>query len=114
MTEKKGFFRTPKNYQGTRPTGKTLSEVMPYVMDAIHGACEEKPDLIMQAWPKIIGDKLAPMTKAVSFERHVLHVTVNNSSLLSLLSRYEKYKLLTSLKEMFPSIEIRDIRFRIG
>jgi Dna[CI] antecedent, DciA len=114
MTRKKGFFRVPKNYQGTSPTSRNLSEVLPFVLDKINDVYQERPDLILAAWPKVIGEQLSPMTRAVSFHNHVLLVHVNNSTLLSLLSRHEKDRLLMSLKEMFPLIEIRDIFFRMG
>lgn len=114
MKRKDGFFRIPKNYQGTQPTGRTMSDVLPFVLDKINDVYKERPDLILNAWPKVIGEQLAPMTKAVSFHQNVLLVHVNNSTLLSLLSQHEKGRLLQLLREIFPLIEIRDIYFRIG
>jgi len=73
-----------------------------------------RPDLILAAWPSIIGERLAPMTKTVSFVDGVLTIKVRNSSLLSLLAQHEKPRLLKELRKKFPSAAIRNIRFHIG
>lgn len=106
--------RTPKNYAGTVPTSKHIGQLLPALMQRLGGIYKERPDLVLAAWPQVIGEKLAPMTKAVAFEGGVLIVKVKNSTLLSLLSQHEKPKLLRSFKEKFPQVVIRDIIFRIG
>lgn len=68
----------------------------------------------MAAWPEVVGAKLATMTRAVSFVEGVLLVKVSNSSLHSLLFRYEKGPLLRRLRQKFPAVSITDIVFRIG
>jgi hypothetical protein len=98
----------------TRPTGKMLCDLLPKFLEKITKAHEERGDLIMAAWPEIIGAKLAPMTQALSFDKGVLTVKVKNSTLHSLLSQHEKNRLLQNLKQRFPKAEIRSIIFRIG
>ena len=93
---------------------KTLQDLLPKFLEKITKIHEERGDLILAAWPEVIGEKLAPMTKAVSFERGVLKVKVKNSTLYSLLSQHEKLRLLKSLKDRFPRTEIHNIVFRIG
>ncbi len=102
--------------KGEKPesTNKQLRELLPKVLGEIGALHRDRPDLILAAWPQIIGEKLAQMTKAISFDRGVLFVKVNNSSLYSLLSQHERGRLIKCLKERFPSVEIKNIHFRIG
>jgi hypothetical protein len=106
--------RTPRNYAGIQSPGKSLSALLPEALRRIGDNYGDRPDLILLAWPKIIGEKLAPMTHAVSFDAGVLTVKVDNSTLYSLLSQHEKAKLLERLRAQFPKITIRNIIFRIG
>jgi Dna[CI] antecedent, DciA len=101
-------------YNDTKTTSKHIRHVLPKVLAEIADNHRDRPDLILMAWPEVIGEKLAPMTEAVSFNEGVMVVTVKNSTLYSLLSQHEKKRLLHSLKEKFPSITIRDLHFRIG
>lgn len=106
--------RIPKNYDGIEPTGKQLKQLLPSLLKNIGEAYKDRPDLILAAWPKVIGEKLAQMTQAVSFSEGVLVVKVKNSTLYSLLAQHEKARLLNSLREQFPSVIIHNIIFRIG
>lgn len=97
----------------TDPTGTSLQRLLPKVLEGIGRAQELRPDLILAAWPEVIGAKLAPMTRAVSFESGVLYVKVKNAPLNSVLVQ-EKFRLLKGLQEKFPKVDIRNIIFRIG
>lgn len=106
--------RTPKNYDGTGLTTRRVGEVLPSVLEKIGDSFKDRPDLILASWPEIIGTKLAPMTQAVSFNNGVLVVKVRNSTLHSLLNQYEKGKVLASLRQKFPRVNIINVIFRIG
>lgn len=106
--------RKSEGYNGTENTTSELSDLLPRLLAEIGHAHKERPDLVMLAWPEIIGKKLAPMTKALSFVDGILLVKVNNSTLYSLLSQQEKGRLLKSLREKFPSAGIKTIVFRLG
>ena len=95
-------------------TSKNLRQILPAVLRKIQLRAAEQPDLVLAAWPSLIGERLAPMTKAVSFVDGVLTIKVRNSSLLSLLMQHEKPRLLKELRKQFPSVTIRNIRFCIG
>lgn len=69
---------------------------------------------ILKFWPKIVGDNISKMTKAVEFKNETLFVRVNNSSLFSLLTLHEKKKLIQLLRSRFPTVKIKDIHFRLG
>jgi hypothetical protein len=91
-----------------------MKDLLPKVLGKIGALHRDRPDLILAAWPLIIGEKLASMTKAVSFDRGILFVKVGNSTLYSLLSQHERGRLLKNLREKFPSVEIKNIHFRVG
>lgn len=95
-------------------TNKHLKDLLPKVLGNIGALHRDRPDLILAAWPQIVGDKLAAMAKAVSFENGLLFVKVSNSTLYSLLSQHERGRLLKLLREKFPSVEIKNIHFRVG
>ena len=101
-------------YNDTKTTSKHIRHVLRNVLAEIADTHRDRPDLILMAWPEIIGDKLAPMTEAISFNEGVMVIKVKNSTLYSLLSQHEKKRLLQSLKDKFPSVMIRDLFFRLG
>jgi len=104
--------RTPKNYDGIASPGRTIGEMLPEILNRIHKA--NYAGGIAEAWPEIIGPKMAPMTRALSFEKGILTVLVRSSTLYSLLCRHEKPRLLRLLQERFPQTQVRDISFRPG
>lgn len=106
--------RTPKNYDGTVPTTHKLPDILPAVLRSIGEVYQDRPDLILAAWPEVIGEKLAPMTQAVSFFGGTLMVKVKNSTLHSLLSQNDKQKIISSLRQRFPRAMIKNIIFRLG
>ena len=100
--------------ESTKLTGKKLKDLLPDFLSKLEGNFRERPDLILAGWPEMIGEKLSPMTQALSFKEGILTVKVKNSALHSLLVQHEKSKLLKRLRERFPSSGIRNIIFRIG
>jgi len=101
-------------YNPTRTTSKHIASLLSTILDKIAQAHIDRPDLVLLFWPQVIGEKLAPMTQAVSFQEGILLVKVKNSTLYSLLVQHEKRRLLKALKAQFPSVQIRDILFRLG
>lgn len=110
----KGPQRTPWHYDGTEPTAKPISSLLPGLLNRIGSSYKERGDIILAAWPLLVGEKIAPMTQAVSFKEGVLSVKVKNSTLYSLLVRHERPRLLKSLQEKFPHVAIHNIAFRMG
>lgn len=106
--------RTPKNYNGTGITTHKVTDLLPAVLETIHEVYQGRPDLILAAWPMIIGPQLAAMTQAVSFCDGVLLIKVKNSTLHSLLSQRDKSRILNLLRMKFPKTQIKNIMFRIG
>ena len=110
----KKLRRTPKGYDAVEPTGKQLSELLPEWLIEASVRFQDRPDLVLLAWPEVIGERLAPMTQAISFIDGVSTVKVRNSSLYSLLIQHEKMKLQNQLQKRLPSVKIRNIIFRLG
>jgi hypothetical protein len=107
-------MRIPRYYDGIEPTSREIKKLLPSLLGKI--GCQQalRPDLILAAWPEVIGPRLAPYTEAVSFQDGFLKVRVKNSTLYSLLAQHEKKRLLKSLQEKFPSVTIKNLIFRIG
>lgn len=95
-------------------TSKTLQSLLPDFLKKVNQTCSKREDLIPLAWPEIIGEKLAPMSRAESFRDGVLYVVISNSTLLSILNHREKQVLLKKFKAKFPKTDIKEIRFRLG
>ena len=106
--------RTPKNYDGTRLTTHNVGDLLSAVLSKISHSYQEDPEIVLRSWPEIIGAKLAPMTQAISLCEGVLTVKVRNSTLHSLLSRHDKYRILAAIKQRFPKANVHNIVFRIA
>lgn len=95
-------------------TSRSIRQLLPQLLEKITQAQKTRPDLVLAAWPEVIGAKLAPMTEAVSFIEGTLLVKVKNAALYSLLVQYEKTRLLNHLKQKFPNVKVQNIIFRMG
>ncbi|MEI6531630.1 MAG: DUF721 domain-containing protein [Chlamydiota bacterium] len=106
--------RTRKNYDGQEPTGKVLSRILPTALQEISAQADKRPELVLAAWPELIGPKFSSMATVIEFFEGQLFVKVTNSSLYALLQQHEKPRLLNALRKKFPKTEIRNIVFRMG
>ncbi len=106
--------RQLKGQQGTELTTCDMRTLLPRVLGQIERLHQDRPDLIVEAWPDLIGSQLAPMTQATSFDQGILWVRVGNSTLYSVLMQHERVRLLGKLRERFPAVEIKNIVFRLG
>jgi len=106
--------RNPKNYDGKRITSHTIGSLLPVVLKQVTNIYGERGDLILNAWPDIIGPHLAGMTQATAFDGGVLYVKVRNSTLYSLLAQHDKPRILNKLRQKFPGTNIKTIVFKMG
>lgn len=106
--------RVPKNYEGLQPTGREIKDLLDPILDQVEKVTNDKPGKLLDAWPEIVGEKVAHMTRAVSLENGVFLVKVHNSTLYSLLELHEKSRLLNMIQSAFPHLKIRKILFRMG
>lgn len=103
--------RTPRNYSGTNNPAKKVSDLLPDIAGQIAKRAQLPDEAIFQFWNELMGEKMASMTKPVSFFEKTLTVKVKSSTLYSLLAVHEKARLLASLRKKFS---IRNIVFRVG
>lgn len=96
-----------------RPTSRHIREILPRILQDIGKVYKDRPDLILAAWPEIIGSKLASMTKAHSFINGILLVFVKNSTLYSLLVQHDRARILKNLRSKFPNTTIKSVVFRL-
>lgn len=106
--------RTPKNYDGTAVTTHRFADLLPQVLSSIEELHQDRPDLVLAAWPEVIGIKFAGMTEALSFIDGVLVIKVKNSPLYSLLSQHDKPRIMRNLRIKFPSVQFKNVFFRMG
>jgi hypothetical protein len=103
-----------RNIHGTHSTIKQIRDLLPETLSAIGAVHADRYDLVLAAWPDIIGKKLAPHTEAISLRNGIFLVKVRNSTLYSVLVQQSAGELLQSLQEKFPSITIKKLLFRLG
>lgn len=108
------YSRTPKHYDGTGLTCKSMTELLPGVLARIGEVYQQRPDLILAMWPDLVGPQVAQMTQAVSFIDETLFVKVKNSTLHSILNGKAKSDILLLLRKKFPNTPIKGVCFRIG
>jgi hypothetical protein len=108
------FNRRPRGYDGTGLTTHRVADLLPRMLSSLGDVHNERPDLILACWPEIIGQKMAPMTEAVSFVQGVLLIKVTNATLYSLLSQHEKPRIVARLKSKFPGVHFKNVLFRRG
>jgi hypothetical protein len=108
------MMRTPRNFDGTFPTGKAIDGLLREALVSISKQAGCQGHEVLAAWGEVLGPKFANLTKAVALQDGVLTVKVKSSTLYSLLHQHEKPRLLEKLQMLFPHAEIRDIVFRIG
>lgn len=104
-------FRTPRGWDGTRPTGIKIDEILPQFLAGVKKKMEDPRDAIYEEWILLLGEKIASQTELVSLIDGVLTVIVKSSTLYSLLCQYEKRRLLEALRNKF---QIKDLAFRVG
>ncbi len=108
------IYRKPKNYDGPGVTSALVSDLLTKALSNIGHSYQARPDLVLAAWPDVIGHKLKAMTEAISFQDGILYVKVKNSTLYSLLNQNDKPRLLNILRKRFPKMPIKTIVFRMG
>jgi hypothetical protein len=106
--------RLPRHYDGPLPTTRHIRQLLPLFLENIGRKVSQRPDLVLAAWPEVIGSQLAPMTKAIAFVDGVLTVKVNNSTLYYLLAQNDKPRLVKNLRDKFPATTIKTIFFQLG
>lgn len=66
------------------------------------------------AWREIVGDFLAQNARPGAMKRGILEIVVLQPSILYMLERELKGKVLKNLQERFGKERIKNVRFKIG
>ena len=106
--------RTPRGYRGVSCTSKKLANTLPKVLANVERRLQDEPQKVQNLWAEIVGPEVAKMARAEGFFEGVLRVKVQSSTLLSLLARQEKPRLLAELQKRLPKGKIENILFQLG
>lgn len=90
---------------------KKLRETLGPILETVEKRFQEKPQRVIEAFAEIVGADVAADAKAERFEKGVLYVRVGNATLLMLLKRHEKTRILEELKQKFGENRVVDVRF---
>ncbi len=66
----------PKTTMEPEPTTHKMTDLLSDVVVHIRENYKDRPDLVLAAWPEVMGPQLASMTQAISFADGILHVKV--------------------------------------
>ena len=103
--------RTKRNFDGTLPTGKKISDLLPQILVDIGSRTGDEKEAVFQLWFALIGEKMAPFTQPLFLKNGVLTIKVKSATLYALLCQHEKTRLLKAMQAKF---QVKDIVFRIG
>ena len=106
--------RFSKRNTGTRVTSRHLGDLASTALSSLDDQVQKAPWRVADGWDVVVGESVAKMTRVIGFNRGVLTVRVANSTLLSLLARQEKRRLIEELQKRAPGVTIKDILFRLG
>jgi hypothetical protein len=92
------------------PLSVALSELI-----ALRGFARMRSDNELEmAWKKVAGPEIAGQTRATIVSRGTLTVAVENAPLLSELASFQGPELLQKLKQNFPHLKIKNLKFKLS
>lgn len=103
--------RVKRNFDGTEPPGRKISDLLPSLLGAIEKNAKDEKEAIAKVWSALLGEKMAPLTRVVSWKNGVLTIKVKSATLYALLSQHEKARLLGKIREKF---RVEELLFRVG
>jgi hypothetical protein len=103
--------RTKRSFDGTSPTGKKISDLLPKILTDLECRVGDEKDAVFHLWFTLMGEKMAPFTQPLSLKNGVLTIKVKSATLYALLVQHEKTRLLKAIQANF---QVKDIVFRVG
>ena len=64
-------------------------------------------------WKDVAGESLCSLTRVLSYRNGTLQIAVANSALMSELASFRKQELLEQIQSQYPSLKLRDIKFKL-
>ena len=96
----------------SRIFARPISSVMRRLLaEKGYGAIESAQELL-DAWPVIVGERLAKLTRPGRVAKGVMLVEVANSQALQEI-HFEKTKILKAIQRDLPAHKVTDLRFRV-
>jgi hypothetical protein len=92
---------------------KTIGHVLEKTLKKLPNGKKITGQLVIDAWPAVVGGYITAKTKAVSFENGVLLVQVKDSVWSQHLS-FQKRQIMTKLNRTAKTKILTDIRFVVG
>jgi len=71
-------------------------------------------DELQIAWKSVIGEGLAGQTRPMQVVRGTLTVSVETAPLLNELVSFQSAELLSRLKQQFPQLNVKRLKFRLS
>jgi hypothetical protein len=82
---------------------------------AIRGFARVRGDGELEAaWKRVAGSDVSSQSRPVSISRGALTVSVENPPLLSELVSFRSPELLQSLKQQYPHLKIKTLKFKLS
>lgn len=100
---RRSYARQPK------PIGNVLAQL---ITARGYGRVQADGQL-QQAWTAVVGERLAPHSRACRIYRGKLEVLVANSTARQELE-FDRQRLLDEVRRQLPDAGIRELRFRVG
>ncbi len=104
--------RAYKRVSPTARTSQNLGDLLPLFLQKLSSKKREEKEEVFKAWFAIMGEELSGYTRPFSYEKRVLLVKVQSSTLYSLLCTREKPRLLQEMQAKIAAV--KDIQFRFG
>ncbi len=91
----------------------TVGEVLKKTLSKLPSAKKIKGQMLIDAWPAAVGEKISRKSRALSVDNGILFVWVNDSVWAQHLSLQRK-KIITQLHRLTGTRLLKDIRFQVG
>jgi hypothetical protein len=90
-----------------------MANVLEKTLRRLPAAKKIKGQMLIDAWPEAVGEKIACKTCAVSFHDGTLHVWVRDSVWAQHIALHKK-KIIGTLNSLVRTKMLHDVRFRVG
>lgn len=82
---------------------------------AIRGFARVRGDEeLVTAWKRVAGPEVASQSKPLTISRGTLTIAVENPPLLSELASFRNQELLQLLKQHYPHLKIKTLKFKLS
>lgn len=91
----------------------TIANILDKTLRKLPAAKKIKGQMIIDAWPEAVGEKISQKSRALSVENGILFVWVNDSVWAQHLSLQSR-KIINQLHRLTGTRLLKDVRFQVG